>query len=321
MRRDSDPETAARTRCLVTGSGGQLGRALVDALGERGCDLQAARHGELDIADRAAVRSALERLSPAPDVVFNAAAFTHVDRCESDLAAARAGNAEGPGILAEVCASLGTRLVHVSTDYVFAGDEATPRAEGDPTGPRSAYGRTKLEGERRVLAAAAGNLVVRTSWLFGRGRNFIGAILSQAALRRSGEARGPLRVVDDQTGRPTYAVDLAAALLALVDSGARGLYHVANDGIATWWELARFCLDEAGFGDLAIERIRTEDLDLPAPRPAWSILDCSRAAGLGIRMRSWKDAVRAYLRAEGALAGAGARADDEARPVEDGHER
>jgi dTDP-4-dehydrorhamnose reductase len=306
---------------LVTGSGGQLGRALVDALRARGCEPEAPGHGALDIADRSAVQDALASLSPPPDVVFNAAAFTHVDRCESDLSAARAGNAEGPGILAEACAPLGARLVHVSTDYVFPGDEATPRAEDDATDPRSAYGRTKLEGERRVLAADPGNLIVRTSWVFGEGRNFIGAILSQAALRRSGQAEGPLRVVDDQTGRPTYAVDLAGALLALVDSGARGLYHVANDGVATWSDLARFCLDEAGYGDLAIEPIRTEDLDLPAPRPAWSILDCSRAAALGVRMRDWKDAVRAYLRSEGAPAGAGTRDNDAAEGRGDRNER
>ena len=188
------------------------------------------------------------------------------------------------------------RLVHVSTDYVFSGEAREPYKEEDRPDPRSVYGRTKLEGERSVLAAAPSNLVVRTSWLFGRGRNFLAAILAQAQASRRGEACGPLRVVDDQRGRPTWAVDLAAGIRRLVDRRATGVYHVAGGGIASWWDVARHCLDEAGFGDLALERIRTQDLVLPAPRPAWSVLDCSKAEALGVRMREWGEAVRSYLR-------------------------
>ena len=178
---------------------------------------------------------------------------------------------------------------------MFAGKATRPYLEDDPTGPVSVYGRTKLEGESSVLGASEAFLVVRTSWVFGHGRNFIAAVLDQARRRKAGDAAEPLRVVDDQTGRPTWAPDLAEAILELLEADARGLYHMANDGTATWWDLARFCLDEAGFGDLVVERIRTGDLDLPAPRPVWSVLDCSKALALGVRMRSWKDAVRAYL--------------------------
>jgi dTDP-4-dehydrorhamnose reductase len=292
-------------RVLVTGSRGQLGRALVDLLAARGTPFVALAHSELDIADREAVTGTLAALDPAPDVVVNAAAFTHVDRCESEPEAALRGNATGPAVLARACRDAGARLVHVSTDYVFAGAATRPYREDDPTGPMSAYGRTKLAGERGVLGVSESFLVVRTSWVFGDGRNFIASVLDQARRRREGDAAGPLRVVDDQTGRPTWAVDLAGGILGLLEADARGLYHMANDGIATWWDLARFCLDEAGFGDLVVERIRTGDLDLPAPRPVWSVLDCSKARALGVRMRSWKDAVRAYLQSgDASVAGA-----------------
>jgi dTDP-4-dehydrorhamnose reductase len=246
----------------------------------------------------------VRELDSPPEVVFNAAGFTHVDRCEREPEAAAAGNARGPALLATLCQEMGTKLVHVSTDYVFPGEGTRPYLEDDPVGPLSTYGRTKLLGERHVLETDPNALVVRTSWVFGRGRNFLAAILDQARKRRSGEATGPLRVVADQTGRPTYAPDLAAALLALVAADARGLYHAAGDGIATWWELARFCLDACGFADIEIEKIPTSELDLPAPRPAWSVLDCGKACELGVEMRSWQDAVREYLNSEDAPAGA-----------------
>ena len=289
---------------IVMGCRGQLGRASLALLEARGVPAVGVDLPELDIADAGAVEGFLTALSPAPEVVLNAAAFTHVDRCEREPAEAARSNAVGPGVLAETCRAVGAKLIHVSTDYVFGGDAETPYREEDPTDPRCVYGRTKLDGEQRVLATSADFAVLRTSWLFGSGRNFIAAILEQAARRRSGEASGPLRVVDDQVGRPTYAVDLAGAVTRLVEQGGRGLYHLANGGTATWWDLARFCLDEADYGDLAIERIRTDELDLPAQRPSWSVLDCSRAGALGVCMRPWQDAARAYLgSADSPLAG------------------
>jgi dTDP-4-dehydrorhamnose reductase len=265
----------------------------VERLSAEGIPFVALAHSDLDIADRAAVSATLAGLDPAPDVVVNAAGFTHVDRCEREPEVALRGNATGPAVLAESCRDVGARLVHVSTDYVFAGEATRPYVEDDPTGPLSTYGRTKLAGERSVLGASGAFLVVRTSWVFGHGRNFIASVLEQARLRRAGDATGPLRVVGDQTGRPTWAVDLAAAIEGLLEADARGLYHMANDGTATWWDLARFCLDEAGFGDLVVERIRTG----------------SKALALGVRMRSWKDAVRAYLRS-GAQPAAGTPAQE-----------
>jgi dTDP-4-dehydrorhamnose reductase len=278
---------------VVTGSRGQLGTALVARLERDGIPVRAADL-EVDIADPQAVERFLGA-PPRPAVVANAAAYTHVDRCEREPDTADRVNREGPLVLARACRALGAKLVHVSTDYVFPGDGSHPYRETDPTEPRSCYGRTKLAGERAVLDTCEDALVVRTSWVFGRGRNFLAAILAQAGERRSGKASGPLRVVDDQRGCPTYAVDLAEGLTRLVEARARGLYHLANAGETTWWELARLCLDEAGYPDLAVERIRTRDLDLPAQRPAFSVLDCSKAEALGIAMRPWREAVRDYL--------------------------
>ena len=291
------PSSASPDRSwVVTGSRGQLGTALVARLERAGIPVRAADL-EVDIADPEAVARFLDA-PPRPKVVANAAAYTHVDRCEREPDTADRANRVGPAVLARACREIGAKLVHVSTDYVFPGAGSKPYAETDPTGPRSCYGRTKLAGERAVQETCDDALVLRTSWVFGRGRNFLAAILAQAADRRSGKADGPLRVVDDQLGRPTYAVDLAEGLQRLVEADARGLYHLANAGEATWWDLARLCLDEAGFADLGVERIRTRDLDLPAERPAFSVLDCSKAEALGIALRPWQEAVRAYLHSQ-----------------------
>ena len=288
------------THWVITGCRGQLGYALGRQLAEEpGCEVMAAVDlPEVDISDPKAVGRLLDGLDPAPDFLVNAAAFTHVDRCEREPEAARRANAVAPGVLAEACARVGSQLVHVSTDYVFAGDAERPYREEDAPAPRCVYGRTKLEGEERVRAVSEDFLVARTSWVYGRGRNFLVAILAQAEARRRGEASGPLRVVDDQRGRPTYAEDLAAGLRGLLERGARGLYHLAGGGEATtWWALARACLDAGGFEDLVVDRVRTEELNLPAARPAWSVLDCSKAEARGVRLRSWRDALAAYLEA------------------------
>jgi dTDP-4-dehydrorhamnose reductase len=279
-------------RWLVLGAAGQLGSAAAARLAERGARFEARCRAELDVTDAGAVRAALERARPA--VVLNAAAWTDVDGCERDPARAKAVNAEAPAALAEACRARGVGLVHVSTDYVFDGSARRPLAEDDPVAPLSEYGRSKLAGERAVLAASPEFLVVRTSWVFGRGRNFVASMCARAAAVRAGAA-GPLRVVDDQIGSPTYAEDLAAGLLDLVERGGRGLYHLANRGAASRHELARFALRLAGYGDLEILPVKTVDFPLPAQRPLYSALDVRRAAHLGVELRDWREAVRAYL--------------------------
>lgn len=278
---------------FVTGAEGQLGSALRRQLAARG-DAFHGRDLELDVADAAAVEQELESLEGGPPAVLvNAAAFTHVDRCEQDPELARRVNALAPGGLAALCVRTGVRFVHVSTDYVFDGEADQPIPEDAPAAPRSVYGRTKWEGERSVRAEDPSALIVRTSWVFGRGRNFVGAVLEQA--ERAEAEGGALRVVDDQRGRPTWAEDLATAILWLVDAGQGGVFHFANQGEATWWDLARAALDERGFGAVPIERIATEALDLPAPRPRYSVLDCAKARAAGVPMRPWREALAAYL--------------------------
>lgn len=277
---------------LVLGAAGQLGSALTDRLAECGLPLEA-RDARLDVADAAALRGALTAIRPA--VVLNAAAYTDVDGCERDPARARAVNAEAPAGLASFCRDLGARLLHVSTDYVFDGRGSRPFREDDPVGPLSEYGRSKLAGERAVLAASPEFLVVRTSWVFGRGRNFIASVCMRARSLREDPGAAPLRVVDDQVGSPTYAEDLAGGLIALLECAGGGLYHLANPGAASRLELARFALRAAGLAELEIQPVKTVDFPLPAPRPLYSVLDCSRARALGVELRPWQEAVVAYL--------------------------
>jgi dTDP-4-dehydrorhamnose reductase len=275
---------------LVTGAAGQLGRAL-RVLAPDAVLLDRAA---LDVTDPAAVVGAIARHAPA--VVVHAAAWTKVDAAESDPDGAHRLNVDATRFVAESAAREGALMVYVSTDYVFGGDQEAPYRETDPTGPRSVYGQTKLAGEAE--AAAFGRyLVVRTSWVFGEGHNFIRSILRAAA------TRDELTVVDDQRGLPTYAVDLAGGLLALADAGAEGLYHLAGGGQpGSWADLAEVALAEAG-SHTKVRRITTAEYRQGragpvATRPACGVLDCSKAASLGVELRPWREAVAEYVRRE-----------------------
>ena len=278
---------------LITGASGQLGSALQRVLAARGEASAAFSHGELDIGDGAAIEHALQACGAR--VVVNCAALTKVDTCEREPALAERVNAQAPALLARACAARAAKLVQLSTDYVFTGDARRPYREDDAPAPRSAYGRSKLAGERAALEAP-GALVVRTSWVYGRGRNFPAAILAQA---REGK---PLRVVADQRGRPTYAADLADAIVQLVAADAQGVVNFANDGEASWLDLARAVLDASGFAGRPIQPLRTEELGLPAPRPRYSVLDLAKARALGLAPRDWRAALSAYLASEDAPA-------------------
>jgi dTDP-4-dehydrorhamnose reductase len=288
-------------RFVVTGRGGQLGTCLVDRLeASAGDELAAAfGHDELELEKPEQLAAIFEGLpGGAPDVLLNAAAYTKVDLCEDERELAQRVNGEAPALLARLCADAGVRLVHVSTDYVFDGTESAPYALTAPTNPQSVYGASKLEGEQRVLAASPDFAVVRTSWVFGPGHNFVATMLRLAREQRSGRAQQKMRVVDDQLGCPTYAGDLADALLQIGRSGEGGLFHFSNAQPTSWWGFAREILDQAGFADIEIERGKTEDLNQRAPRPRYSVLDCSRAKTLGVPMRPWSEALAAYLRSE-----------------------
>jgi dTDP-4-dehydrorhamnose reductase len=284
-------------RVAVTGRNGQLGRWLVRlAEGDARLDLvgQFGR-GDADFADPDAVPALLDRCQAPPDWWLNAVAYTAVDRCEEEEDLARRVNAESPGVLAAACRDRGIGFAHVSTDFVFDGEASRPYLETAPTRPLGAYGRTKLEGERTVRSAHPEALVVRTSWVYGPGHNFVRTMIGQARKRSEGEVDTPLSVVADQRGRPTYSADLARAILQLAQAGAGGIVNFANDGEATWWDLARAALDLAGYESVSIEKIRARDYGRAAPTPMYSVLDLGRVRALGVAPRPWRVALEDYL--------------------------
>ena len=280
-------------KALVTGAQGQLGRELVPRLA-RGV-VESFTHADLDVADGAAVLAAVR--ASRPQVVINASAYNKVDAAETESSLAFAVNASGVLHLARAAAEVGALLVHVSTDYVFDGSGSRPYLETDPPQPINAYGISKRAGEMMVEAVGAPSLVVRTSGVFGpggsrsKGGSFVDRILERA---RSG---APLRVVGDQLFAPTYAPDLAAAVVALLDAGARGLVHVTNEGACSWHDLAVAALEIGGVR-ADVERIKAADLGAAARRPAYSVLSAARYHSLGgPPLRPWRDAVADMLRA------------------------
>jgi dTDP-4-dehydrorhamnose reductase len=257
---------------LVTGANGQLGAELANALTPYG-RVVATGHAELDLANADAIVAKVRELRPA--LIVNAAAYTAVDQAEKEDALARAVNGVAPGILADLAKRAGAVLIHYSTDYVFDGRATTPYDEDAPVNPLSAYGRTKLEGERAVEASGADALVLRTSWVYGRrGRNFL------TTMQRLAGERDEIRVVDDQTGAPNWARELARSTARIVARGLpwvaerRGLYHLTARGATTWYGFARAIL--ADVPRVRIVPITTAEYPTPAKRPHWSVLDAAR---------------------------------------------
>ncbi len=274
-------------RLFVTGARGQLGRALERAARSRRHTFVGVDLPELDITDGAAVKSAVA--AARPDAIVNCAAFTAVDAAESREAEALEVNGKAVQHLVRAASASAVAMVQLSTDYVFDGRATSLYGEDDPPNPLSAYGRTKLAGEL-AAARAERHLIVRTAWLFGEGNNFVGAIRRQleAGVRT-------LRVVADQTGCPTYAGDLAEAVLRLIEARARGVLHVVNSGSATWCEFAREIVRQLNC-TATVEPISTLEAARPAPRPAYSVLDASRAASLlGSPLPHWTDALSRFL--------------------------
>lgn len=289
---------------LITGATGQLGRDLAVAAARAGITrIHTPGSAELDITDPVVVSEAVASArSGAPLVVINAAAYTAVDAAEGAGAArAHAVNTEGPAHLALACAAHRAHLVHVSTDYVFAGEGAGPHRVDDPTLPRSVYGRTKLAGEHAVLSLTPSAHVIRTAWLYGaHGGNFV---RTMAALARG---RGTVRVVDDQHGNPTWTADLAEGLIALALAADRvppGVLHCVNASATTWFGLARAVFTEIGADPERVVPCSTAEFPRPAPRPANSVLDTAEWATAGLpELRHWRHALHAAVTA-GVLAG------------------
>ena len=275
------------TRWLVTGAGGMLGTDLVATVASLGEPVTGMDRVSLDVTDAAAVADAVACCRP--EVVVNCAAWTAVDDAEEAEEQALAVNAGGPANLAAACAGLGARLIQVSTDYVFAGKADRPYAEDDIPAPRTAYGRTKLAGERAVLGGLPGSgYVIRTAWLYGaRGPNFVRTMIKLE------DQRPTVDVVDDQHGQPTWTADVARQIIALVHStAAPGIYHATSSGQTTWFGLAREIFGLLGADPARVRPIPSSALPRPAPRPAYSVLGHGAWTGPGVPpIGEWRTAL------------------------------
>ena len=281
------------SRWLVTGAGGMLGQDVVTCLERCGETVLALSRADLDITDQAAVTATV--LDRRPDIVVNCAAWTAVDEAEAHEDEALEVNGGGARLVAQACATSGACLIQISTDYVFAGDAGRPYAEHDRRAPRTAYGRTKLAGERAVAELLPGSgYIVRTAWLYGaHGRNFVRTMIG---LERD---RAVVDVVDDQRGQPTWTMDVAEQVIALARSGApAGVYHATSSGQTTWFGFAREIFRLLGADTARVRPVTSGAYPRPAPRPAYSVLGHGAWARAGIKpIPGWRPRLHQGLRA------------------------
>jgi dTDP-4-dehydrorhamnose reductase len=276
-------------KIAIFGASGLLGKALVREWS--GDELVPPGSRDADIRDAAAVERVVEQAKA--DWIISAAAYTDVDGCESDQERAFAVNRDGAVNVARAARRAGSKLLFLSSDYVFDGKKSSPYEIDDPRNPQSVYGRSKAEAEVALIEALPECCIVRTSWLFGvGGKSFPDTILRLAA------SRSALDVVDDQRGSPTYTVDLAQAIVQLCRAGASGIVHVTNREDCTWFEFARFILREAGL-KTETRPVSTAQFPRPAPRPGYSVLSAKSLEKFEIAMPPWQDAGRRYLRERG----------------------
>ena len=270
---------------LVTGSNGQLGNEM------RVLSAQHPKHryfftdiAELDICDKEAVTAFVA--ANAIDLIVNCAAYTNVDKAEEDEVTAMKINAEAVGILG----CQGVKVIHVSTDYVFSGDEHMPCKESDPVAPRTAYGRTKYEGEKRLLAACPEAVILRTAWLYSEfGNNFVKTMI------KLGREKESLGVVFDQIGTPTYAADLAQAIFSVIETPCwhPGIYHFTNEGVCSWFDFTIAIHELAGIKNCHVSPILSEEYAYKTPRPHYSVLDKSKfKKTFGVEIPYWLDGLR-----------------------------
>lgn len=281
-------------KILIAGSAGQLGRAL-QATTPAGAQILAPPEADFDILDAERVRAVVAETRP--DLLINAAAYTAVDRAETDAEAAEAVNGTAAGTLAAAAAAVGARFAHVSTDFVFDGRAADPIPPDATPAPLGVYGATKLSGERQVIAAHPSPLIVRTAWVYAaKGNNFVHTML------RLMRERPEVRVVSDQVGTPTHAASLARAIWALDAAGAHGIHHWTDAGVASWYDFAVAIRDEAlALGLLThpvpVVPIRTSDYPTPARRPAMSVLDKGSSWAITGPAAHWRTELRLALEA------------------------
>ena len=280
-------------RILVIGARGMLGRDLMGIFQASfshdevvGWDIE-----EIDIRKEDGTVAKIEGLRP--EVVIHLAAYTDVDGCESDKERAFAVNADGARHVALAASKCRAKMVYLSTDYVFGGDKGEPYSESDSPRPLNVYGHSKLKGEQYVQTGVKDFLIIRTQWLYGPfGKNFVDSILRQA------EEKEALSIVDDQTGSPTYTVDLAKAISGLVQLDARGIFHVANSDLCTWYTFGQAILKLSGVSQVRTIPISSKELGRPAARPSYSVLNCQKLKReTGLTMRPWSEALKDYLSA------------------------
>jgi len=276
-------------RILLTGANGQLGRCIQDRV-PKGCEIYAASSAELDITNADKVLSVVSEFKP--NVIINAAAYTAVDKAESESDLAMLVNAVGPENLAIAAKEHRARLIHVSTDYVFDGNSETPYLESDPTNPLGCYGKSKLDGELAVAKVLPDSIILRTAWVFSEyGNNFLKTML------RLGSERETLGIVADQYGCPTYAGDIAIAIFQLINKNSEGgIYHYCGDRSVSWHQFAEEIFHQAVSlnklpGSPSLNPLSTNEYPTQALRPAYSILSTSKAVMQGIQPSKWKVAV------------------------------
>jgi dTDP-4-dehydrorhamnose reductase len=279
-------------KILILGHKGMLGSDLMLRL-MAAHDVTGKDAGDFDIAAEDDCTRLIAECSP--EVVINAAAYTHVDGCETACDRCFAVNAVGVKNIALACRGKGIRIVHFSTDYIFDGRKEAPYVEEDEPAPLNVYGASKLEGERFLRAFADRWLLIRTAWLYGKnGKNFVKTILEKAAAVKT------LDIVDDQIGTPTYSWDLSAAVRLLIEGGHDGLFHLTNRGRCSWYEFTCKILQYAGISDVTVRPIRSAGLARPAVRPAWSVLSSRKfSEATGKTMRFWQIALQDYLEKTG----------------------
>ncbi|MDU2063355.1 MAG: dTDP-4-dehydrorhamnose reductase [Sporomusaceae bacterium] len=275
-------------KLLITGAQGQLGRELVRQLKKTDIAFFAASRQELDITNAAQTLQVIKEYMP--DAVIQAAAYTNVDEAEKVRNEAFQINAIGTQNVAAACLKTGAKLLYVSTDYVFDGSLGRAYDEYDQTNPQGIYGRSKFAGEQITRQIVARSYIVRTSWLYGDGNNFVRTML------RLGKERDVLKVVNDQFGCPTSTVDLAEAIIALVATDAYGTYHAVNQGITTWFDFAKKIFELSGNQQIQVLPQTTAELNRPAPRPPYSPLQNNLLrVVLGHDMRNWEEALQEYI--------------------------
>ena len=279
---------------LVTGGNGQLGLSLKKTSGDYpGHTFVFTDLPDADVTDKEAMEALVK--SHSAELIINCAAYTAVDKAESQPEQAEAVNCDGARNMAEIAAEQNIPLIHISTDYVFNGLSSKPYTEDDLPDPQSVYGRTKLDGELEVGFARCSAAVVRTSWLYSEfGHNFV-----RTMLRLAGDHK-PLRIVDDQTGCPTYATDLARAVMQLAENGIAGfgIYNFCGEGSATWYGFAREIFRQTGL-EIPVEAITTAEYPTAAKRPAYSVLSTEKIRAAGVAVPRWQESLAECLKALG----------------------